>query len=1188
MRLRLPLDLLSPADFERLCLWLVRREGFEAVEHLGEAGSEQGRDLVARRDGRRFAFQCKRVQRFAAADAKREIEKIRQLPASEQPDELVFLVTKAVRADARRHARKAWGTEETCHFWCGSELDERVKQHDAILREFFDQGQAQRPKPRDGMERPFRIFLSSTFEDLKEYRVRVAEAIERFDQRAARMETFAAAPRAPLEVCRARVAECDAVVVIVAHRYGWVPSVEQGGDGKKSVTWHEVEAALDADKPVFAFLVDADHDWQGVTEKDRLTDESTDDEFLAVAETLRRLRAFRDFLESKLTRQTFTTPDDLVAKVATSLFPWLLQQTPYDEGPAVAGAAASPRQPDLRLRGWPDLELPDDPYPLLLPYSHPGLFTGRDRELAELRSLLRAEVPIVLLHAPSGAGKSSLLRAGLAPALDGEGIPVTLDDRPAEVGLGRRLLAGLLAADEWAPKAGPPLEEAESDAFATFLRQARRIAGKAPVLIVDQFEELFQHPERRGVAGVLLAASLRDQPSVGAPPVRWVLAYRQEFHGDVRTWLRDVLADARRAGTPGLAGLPHDLSGIRRSRDWTLHVFGTPRPGEAGDAEAAFRAAIEAPLEALGGDGKPRYALRFAGDGAAQLAAAFAESRREAPEAPLVPELQVVLAKLLRDAGDGDVQVAAEPSRLITEALEEHLKGALDRVFPPTLTQSPRAARSRALLALRELAEEGGRRGSSLPAVNLARAFAPEGEASAERLAEGQESLERLAAPDTRLLVRRIEDGIPCYALSHDRMAEVVVRTVDEEGRRGALDVDSEVLALRRYVDIMTRLFRSGELLQATALPAARFAAIRDQAEALLWDEDRQGWWQACQVRQREERQTLVELLGSPSESKALEALAALDLSGGERDLVLERMAGRGDWQRVFERGPLGLAEHEREEVLLSAAMTAAACFESAPQDLAALGAAAWAIDHFATRAESAQLWAQAATVREALFEPLRKERPPPAITEGSWASIAGGSFDMGESNESHVVTVSPFRLLAHPVTNRELRQLVPEHSGDGDLPAVEVSWYRAYAYAAWLGGRLPTEAEWEYAARAGCPHEYCDRQGNETTLDKVGWYDKNSGGKLHPVMQLEPNPWGLYDMYGNAWEWVADWYGEYRSEAQMDPWGPPSGGSRVIRGGGYRSSAQNARAALRVWFPPENEDDDLGFRVVLPGAPSR
>jgi tetratricopeptide (TPR) repeat protein len=133
----LSFERLAPVDFERLCLWLVRRERFTRAEHLGEAGSEGGRDVVAWKDGRRFVFQCKRVQAFTASHAKKEIKKLRELPTGDQPQELVFVVSRAVRADTRKAIRAAWGDEETCHFWVGSELDERVKRYPEIVAEFF-------------------------------------------------------------------------------------------------------------------------------------------------------------------------------------------------------------------------------------------------------------------------------------------------------------------------------------------------------------------------------------------------------------------------------------------------------------------------------------------------------------------------------------------------------------------------------------------------------------------------------------------------------------------------------------------------------------------------------------------------------------------------------------------------------------------------------------------------------------------------------------------------------------------------------------------------------------------------------------------------------------------------------------------------------------------------------------------
>jgi hypothetical protein len=138
----LPFDRLSPRDFERLCLWLVERQGYERAEHLGAAGSEQGRDIIAWREGKLWAFQCKRVRSFGPSDALKEADKVLGLPKDQRPVGLVFLVTCDVSADTRQQTRERCAGEMECYFWAGTELDEKVKRYLDIVKEFFqaDQG----------------------------------------------------------------------------------------------------------------------------------------------------------------------------------------------------------------------------------------------------------------------------------------------------------------------------------------------------------------------------------------------------------------------------------------------------------------------------------------------------------------------------------------------------------------------------------------------------------------------------------------------------------------------------------------------------------------------------------------------------------------------------------------------------------------------------------------------------------------------------------------------------------------------------------------------------------------------------------------------------------------------------------------------------------------------------------------
>ncbi|MBF0238346.1 MAG: formylglycine-generating enzyme family protein, partial [SAR324 cluster bacterium] len=132
---------------------------------------------------------------------------------------------------------------------------------------------------------------------------------------------------------------------------------------------------------------------------------------------------------------------------------------------------------------------------------------------------------------------------------------------------------------------------------------------------------------------------------------------------------------------------------------------------------------------------------------------------------------------------------------------------------------------------------------------------------------------------------------------------------------------------------------------------------------------------------------------------------------------------------------------------------------------------------------------------------------------------------------------------------------------------------------------RLCTEAEWEYAARAGTRTKWvCGDE--ESCLGDYAWYNSNSGNKAHPVKTKKANAWGLYDMGGNVWEWVQDWYGNYSSDAVTNPAGASSGSARVIRGGGFLYSAGIARSAARIIGDPSIRFGYLGFRLCSFGSP--
>ena len=209
---------------------------------------------------------------------------------------------------------------------------------------------------------------------------------------------------------------------------------------------------------------------------------------------------------------------------------------------------------------------------------------------------------------------------------------------------------------------------------------------------------------------------------------------------------------------------------------------------------------------------------------------------------------------------------------------------------------------------------------------------------------------------------------------------------------------------------------------------------------------------------------------------------------------------------------------------------------------------------------------------------------------------VAGGTFQMGSetgySSEKpvHAVTLDDYWIGQTEVT-QELWEAVmgsnPSYFKGTNLPVEQVSWDDCQTFISNLNQltgqtfRLPTEAEWEYAARGGSRSRGYTYSGSDD-IDDVAWYYGNSGSTTHNVATKSPNELGLYDMSGNVWEWCQDWYGPYGSSAQTNPTGPVSGSHRVYRGGSWGGNAFSCRVANRNSVSPSYCNDSRGLRLAL------
>ena len=213
---------------------------------------------------------------------------------------------------------------------------------------------------------------------------------------------------------------------------------------------------------------------------------------------------------------------------------------------------------------------------------------------------------------------------------------------------------------------------------------------------------------------------------------------------------------------------------------------------------------------------------------------------------------------------------------------------------------------------------------------------------------------------------------------------------------------------------------------------------------------------------------------------------------------------------------------------------------------------------------------------------------------------VDGGTFTMGATSEqenpdsdekpAHQVTLSTYYIGETEVTQALWKAVMgsnPSYFKGDNLPVENVSWNDCQDFVRKLNNltgkrfRLPTEAEWEFAARGGNKSRHTQYSGS-SNIYEVAWYNGNSGSKTHPVKQKKANELGIYDMSGNVWEWCQDWYDKYSSNDQTNPTGPLSGTGRVFRGGSWLDNARNCRSADRLYCPPYGRNYFLGLRFVL------
>ncbi|HEY8210787.1 MAG TPA: SUMF1/EgtB/PvdO family nonheme iron enzyme [Myxococcaceae bacterium] len=956
------------------------------------------------------------------------------------------------------------------------------------------------------MKALYRVFISSTYLDNVVRREEVVEAIQRTGQMVpVFMERFSADDRPTVEVCRSRAAECDLFVGIVAHRYGWEPPGQPPGE-EKSITWLEYEAAREAGRPCLMFEI---HPSVPISPADLEPEPGT-------REKGRKLERFKAAYKNGDVLPGVFMRHNLGMLVQQALGQWKERQ------------ALKPEGLEAELRRYRDGAL-------------------KEHGTVQLSGTkLRVPIDLEALYVPLGA----------AMDLRGHGEAAFADARDAKEQLERE---------------GRAQDVSLLDAF----RLAVKMKRQGLVLLGEPGSGKTTHLKR------LLIHCLKGRPEELGLPAGMVpvfLSLRRLEDPD-----RETVEHLIERHFNEQLGLSRDFAGRLLERGNLLFLF--DGLDEVANPERREKVArwVERVLRAHSSCW-PVVTCRFAGYGeqgpgksSVRLDAEFLELHVR----PLEPEQTAELVRkwyLLVETGlNPDYQEAAR--------LAEERAGALIATLKSGDMRTRRVAEMVAnplLLASLCLVHRGHGR---LP-EDRQRLYGECIDVLLERWQERQGPLASMKPAHARRVLQPVaewlhqeEERTRASGAELVLVLEPALKVVRWTGgtTQEFLDlVRNESGLLTGWGPDQFGFMHLGfqEYLAASELRrrAAEAGATQEEVLQELARHYGESWWQEVLllfvamgnpclfgplVREIVKRPTFAqhrELLGLLLEEAAeLDARPFVDLVRQEpgRDAEL--------WQR--QRVALeALQQMGEREALLDLAKA----LRSHP---------------------SQEIQASLGAVRKVAVAEVEVTRKGGV----ELMHIPEGEFLMGSPPEEadrqedegppRLVKVPAFWMGRYPVTNEQYGRFLmenpqvgmPKFWGDrrfnkAQQPVVGLTWHEASAFAAWAGGRLPSEVEWEYACRAGTAGARYDQD-----LDAIAWYRKNSGDGLHPVGQKKPNAWGLHDVLGNVHEWCGDWWA-----------GPDPGSHRIIRGGSWASRARYIRAARRSARDPSTAGDvSLGFRIA-------